>query len=105
MTDMSGSDAQFVEAIMPIERWFIDGDGNISWAGDIPLELYWALDSISRAVFDDYPRPTIIYAARHLIAIYDHKYIPSWIDMLAFPPLESWDETVNMVRELMKKGG
>jgi hypothetical protein len=94
-----------VEVIMLGERWFIDGDGNVSWAGDIPLELYWALSVISRAVFDDYPCPTIIYAARHLIAAYDHKFIPAWIDMLAFPPLESWDETVNKVRELMKKGG
>jgi len=89
---------------MLTERWFIDGNGNISWAGDIPLELYWALDSISRAAFDDYPRPTIIYAARHLIAAYDHKFIPAWIDMLASPTVEDWDTTISKVREMIKKG-
>jgi len=87
------------------EKWFVDGDGNVSWAGDIPYELFIALGAISHAVFDNHPHPAMIYAARYLIAEYDHKYIPAWIDMLAFPPLESWDETVNRVRELMKKGG
>jgi hypothetical protein len=94
-----------VEAIMLGEKWFVDGDGNISWAGDRPLELFKALWAISHAVRDEMPHPAMIYAARYLIAAYDHKFIPAWIDMLAFPPLESWDETVNRIRELMKKGG
>ena len=87
------------------EKWFVDGDGNVSWAGDIPYELFIALGAISHAVFDNYPHPAMIYAARYLIEAYDHKYIPAWIDTLAFPPAESWDNTVTRVRELMKNGG
>jgi len=105
MMGLSGSSALYVEVIMIGEKWFVDEEGNISWAGDRPLELFKALWAISHAVRDDYPHPAMIYAARYLIAAYDHKFIPAWIDMLAFPPLESWDETVNRVRELMKKGG
>lgn len=65
-------------------------------------ELEKCLFLIADALALPDPHPTIVYAAKYLIAEYDRCNIPDWIEALANGNMNLWEDVVDEVRQLKK---
>jgi len=65
-------------------------------------ELKMALELISDAILGEAEHPALIYAARYLIAEYDRRELPDWVEKIAsIDPVIWWNsaEIIGNIRE------
>jgi len=67
-----------------------------------PMTLDEIVEIIGDALEDAYPHRSLKFAAMYLIAEYERRLLPDWIEALANGNLDVWDAVLDEVRNLKK---